>query len=113
MEVCLRSIAAVWDKLARQLKMGSDVQDIRKTPGLTDNQGYLGKLLENWLNGDHPTLEMLYQALGKVKKITAQKAAVNQAVTNLEEFQHQTGMYISSLETLLVFKHSKQQEGLG
>ena len=113
LEVCLRSITADWDKLAHQLKMGGDVQDIRRTPGLTDNQGYLGELLNRWLNGDHPTFEMVYQALGKVKKITTQKAAVNQAVTDLEEFQRQRGMYISSLETLLVFKHSKQQEGLG
>ena len=113
LEVCLRSIAADWDKLARQLKMGSDVQDIRRTPGLFDNQGYLGELLNRWLNGDRPTVEILDQALGEVKKITTQKAAVNQAVTDLEEFQRQRGMYISSLETLLVFKHSKQQEGLG
>ena len=39
-------------------------------------------------------LEMLYQALGKLKEITAQKAAVNQAITKLEEFQWQRGMYI-------------------
>ena len=75
--------------------MGDDVPNIRTKPGLIDNQGYLGELLDRWLNGDHPTLEILYQALGKVKKITAQKAAaVNQAVTNLEEFQRQRGMYI-------------------
>ena len=92
LEVCLRSIAADWDKLARQLRMGQDVPDIRKTPGLIDNQGYLGELLDRWLNGDRPMLKILYQALGKLKEITAQKAAVNQAVTKLEEFQRNRGM---------------------
>ena len=113
LEVCLRSVTADWDKLAHQLRMGQDVPNIQKKPGLINNQDYLGELLNRWLNGDHSTLEMLYQALGKLREITAQKAAVKQAVTKLEEFQHQRGMYISSLETILVFKHSKQQEGLG
>ena len=92
LEVCLRSIAADWDKLARQLRMAQDVPDIRKKPGLIDNQGYLGELLDRWLNGDRPTLEILYQALGNLKETTAQKAAVKDAVTKLKEFQRKRGM---------------------
>ena len=76
------------------LKMGDDVPNIRRILGLIDNQGYLGELLNRWLNENCPTLEMFYQALGKLKEITAQKAAVNQAITKLEEFQWQRGMYI-------------------
>ena len=72
--------------------MGDDVPNIRKIPGLFDNQGYLGELLDRWLNGDHPTLKILYQALDNLKEITAQKAAVKQAVTKLEEFQRNRGM---------------------
>ena len=90
--MCLRSIAADWDKLARQLRMGQDVPDIRKKPGLIDSQGYLGELLDRWLNRDQPTLEILYQALGKLKEITAQKAAVKDTVTKLDEFQRKRGM---------------------
>ena len=92
LEVCLQSIAADWEKLARQLKMGDDVPNILTIARLVDNQGYLGELLERWLNGDHPTLERLYQALNQLKKITAKKAPVNQAVANLKEFQHKRGM---------------------
>ena len=113
LQVCLQPISADWVDLARQLKMGQDVPNIQKKPGLIDNQDYLGELLDRWLNGDHPTLEMLYQALGNLREITTQKAAVNKAIIKLKEFQRQRGMYIISLETLLVFKHSKQQEGLG
>ena len=92
LEVCLQSVAADWDKLARQLRMAQDVPDIRKKPGLIDNQGYLGELLDRWLNGDRPTLEMLHQALDNLREITAQKAAVNKAITKLEEFQRNRGM---------------------
>ena len=92
LEVCLQPIAADWDKLGRQLKMGDDVQKILKIARLVDNQGYLGELLDRWLNGDHPTLEMLYQALDKLKEITTKKAAVNKAVAKLKEFQRQRGM---------------------
>ena len=92
LEVCLQSVAADWVKLARQLRMGQDLPNIQRIPGLIDNQGYLGELLDRWLNGNRPTLEMLYQALGKLKEITAQKAAVKDAVTKLEEFQRNRGM---------------------
>ena len=92
LELCLRSIAADWDKLARQLKMGDDVPDILRISRLIDNQGYLGELLNRWLNGDRPTLEMLYQALGNLREITTQKAAVNKAITKLEGFQRKRGM---------------------
>ena len=63
LQVCLQPIAADWINLARQLRMGDDVPDIQTKPGLIDNHGYLGELLDRWLNGDHPTLTMLYQAL--------------------------------------------------
>ena len=92
LEVCLEPIAADWEKLARQLKMTDDVPKILRISRLIDNQDYLGELLNRWLNGDRPTLEMLYQALGNLRKITAQKAAVNKAITKLEEFQHKRGM---------------------
>ena len=92
LELCLQSVAADWDKLARQLRMGQDVPDIRKKPGLIDNQGYLGELLDRWLNGDQPTLQILYQALDNLREITTQKAAVNKAITKLEEFQRNRGM---------------------
>ena len=92
LQVCLWPISADWVDLARQLKMGDDVPNIRTKPGLFDNQGYLGELLNIWLNGDRPMLEMLYQALGKLKEITTEKAAVNKAITKLKEFQHKRGM---------------------
>ena len=92
LQVCLQPIAADWIDLARQLGMGGDVQDIRTLPGLINNQGYLGELLNRWLNGDRPTLEMLHQALDNLREITAQKAAVNKAITKLEEFQRNRGM---------------------
>ena len=92
LQVCLHPISADWVDLARQLKMGKDVPGIQKIPGLNDNRGYLGELLNRWLNGDRPTLEMLYQALGKLKEITTEKAAVKDAVTKLKEFQRNRGM---------------------
>ena len=92
LQVCLQPIAADWIDLARQLKMAQKVPDIRKKPGLIDNQGYLGELLDRWLNGDRPTLEMLHQALDNLREIIEQKATVNKAITKLEEFQHNRGM---------------------
>ena len=92
LQVYLQPISADWINLASMLRMAEEERSIKTSPGLTNNQDYLRELLRRWLDGDHPTLETLNQALNRLMKITESKNAVKDAVTNLKRFQDQRGM---------------------